>query len=109
MIYTCYEMIRDCRAGRAQGWRHFIASYVPVIRKLLAHYQAGTAGEPALLERVLMAVRKPESSLFESIEPAPERWFVAQLRQLVIAELPATAPAIDLDLRSEAGRAGKKC
>ena len=43
MIYTCYEMVRDCRAGRAEGWRYFVASYVPVIRKLLAHYQAGGA------------------------------------------------------------------
>ena len=41
MIYTCYEMIRDCRAGRAEGWRYFISTYVPVIRKSLAHYHAG--------------------------------------------------------------------
>ena len=101
MIYTCYEMIRDCRADRAEGWRYFIAGYVPVIRKLLAHYQAGSPGEAAL-ERVLVAVRKPESSLFQSLEPAPERWFVAQLRQETMEELATPAPAIDLDLETVA-------
>jgi hypothetical protein len=102
MIYTCYEMIRDCRADRAEGWRHFIASYVPVIRKLLAHYQAGSPGDGAVLERVLTAVRRPESSLFQSLEPAPERWFVAELRQKVMAELAVSEPAIELDLETVA-------
>ena len=102
MIYTCYEMIRDCRAGRAEGWRYFIAGYVPVIRKLLAHYQAGGPVDEAALERVLAAVRHPESSLFQSLEPAPERWFVAQLRQKVMEELPAPAPAAALDLETVA-------
>jgi len=100
MIYTCYEMIRDCRADRAEGWRYFIASYVPVIRKLLAHHQPGAPADSAALGRVLMAVRKPESSLFQSLEPAPERWFVAQLRQRVMEELPPPAPAIRLDLET---------
>jgi len=102
MIYTCYEMIRDCRADRAPGWRHFVAAYVPVIRKLLAHYQAGTPGDSGILERVLAAVRHPESSLFQSLEPAPERWFVAELRQKVLAELAAPAPATGLDLETVA-------
>ena len=30
MIYTCYEMVRDCRENRAEGWRYFIRNYVPV-------------------------------------------------------------------------------
>jgi hypothetical protein len=100
MIYTCYEMIRDCRADRAEGWRYFIAAYVPVIRKLLAHYQAGSIPDEATLERVLLAARKPQSSLFQSLEPSPERWFAAELRQKVMEELPSPAPAIDLDLET---------
>src|SRR6185436_15508074 len=71
MIYTCYEMVRDCRADKPEGWSYFVASYVPVIRKLLAHYGAG---DTAALERVLLGSRDPESSLFRSLEPAPERW-----------------------------------
>jgi hypothetical protein len=102
MIYTCYEMIRDCRAGRAEGWRFFIASYVPVIRKLLAHYQPGGQVDQAALERVLVAVHRPESALFQSLEPSPERWFVAQLRQEVLEQLPADAPATAIDLETVA-------
>jgi hypothetical protein len=97
MIYTCYDMVRDCRENRAEGWRYFVTSYVPVIRKLLEHY--ATADE-ALLERVLVAVRRPQSSMFESLEPAPERWFVAELRQKVLAELPDPAPEFELDLET---------
>jgi len=95
-------MIRDCRADRAEGWRYFIGNYVPVIRKLLAHYPAGSSAEPLALERVLLAVRQPASSIFQSLEPAPERWFVAQLRQKVMAEVAAPAAAIDLDLETVA-------
>ncbi|HXM41926.1 MAG TPA: hypothetical protein VN924_11775 [Bryobacteraceae bacterium] len=84
MIYTCYEMIRDCRAGRPEGWSYFVTNYVPSIRKFLAHYFPGRAGDRALIERVLAALRKPESSLFQSLDPSPERAFVAELRQRVL-------------------------
>jgi hypothetical protein len=96
MIYTCYEMIRDCRADRAEGWRYFVTSYVPAMRKLMVHYQM----DPAALERVLAAVRKPESSLFQSLEPSPERWFVAELRQTMLRELAPSAPDAGLDLET---------
>lgn len=98
MIYTCFEMIRDCRAGRAEGWSYFAANYVPAIRKLLAHYGAGPDGEEAALKRVLLAVRQPKDGLFHALEPCPERWFVAQLRQKVVTELVPPAAAISLDL-----------
>jgi hypothetical protein len=94
MIYTCYEMVRDCRANRPEGWRYFIAGYVPVIRKFLDHY-AGGAGT---LDRVLQAVHNPQSGMFDSLEPAPERWFVADLRQKVVAELTEKTPGIVLTL-----------
>jgi hypothetical protein len=99
MIYTCYDMVRDCRADRPEGWRYFITNYIPVIRKLVAHYGSDDA---ALVERVVRGVRKPESSMFASLEPAPERWFLAELRQKVLAELPETSPEIELDLETVA-------
>src|SRR5215468_942801 len=98
MIYTCYEMVRDCRANRPEGWRYFISSYVPVVRKLVDHY----GGVSDSLDRVLHAVRKPQSSLFDSLEPAPERWFVAELRQKVLAELPVKTSDMPLDLEEVA-------
>jgi hypothetical protein len=100
MIYTCYEMIQDCRADKPEGWSYLIATYVPLIRKLLAHYAGpGDSGE---LERVLVAARQPESSLFHSVEPAPERWFIAELRQKVLAELHDPKPEIEVDLETVA-------
>jgi hypothetical protein len=99
MIYTCYDMVRDCRANRAEGWRYFLTSYVPVIRKLLAQY---ASDDERLMERVLRAVHKPELSIFDTLEPAPERWFIAELRQKVLAELPDPEPEIELDLETVA-------
>ena len=99
MIYTCYDMVRDCRANQPEGWRYFITNYVPIIRKLLANY---ASGGDRLLERVLGAIKKPESSLFTSLEPAPERWFIAELRQTVLGELPEPVPELELDLEMAA-------
>ena len=82
MIYTCYDMIRDCRAGRPEGWSYFASNYVPVIRRILAHYAPDRA--PALLRPVLDEIRRPQSNLFSSLDPAPERWFVAELRRHVL-------------------------
>src|SRR5438309_8371290 len=74
MIYTCFEMVRDCRADRPEGWRYFATNYVPLIRRLLAHYADAS---DSLLERVVLELRTPESSLFASLDPSPERPFVA--------------------------------
>jgi len=98
MIYTSYEMVRDCRLDKPEGWLYFLSQYVPAIRKLLAHY----APSSHRLEDILAALRRPESSLFQSVEPAPERWFVAELRQKVLAELPTTKPDISLELDTAA-------
>ena len=38
MIYTSYEMIQDCRAGKPAGWSYFLANYKPVVERLAAHY-----------------------------------------------------------------------
>src|SRR5438105_10493657 len=77
-------MIRDCRADRPEGWLYFISNYAPAVRWLLTHYLPASPGEN-LFERVLVALRQPQSSLFASREPAPERWFVAELRQQMLA------------------------
>ena len=97
MIYTSYDMVQDCRADKPEGWTYFVSNYVPLIRKLLAHY--GGSGE---LNRILVAVSKAGSSLFQSMEPVPERWFIAELRQKVLTELPVPAPGIAVDLETVA-------
>jgi hypothetical protein len=97
MIYTCYEMARDCRADKPEGWSHFITNYVPMVRKFLIHYGGGE------IEPVLKALRDPSSSMFQSLEPAPERWFLAQLRQKVLVEIPFPPAEIAIDLEMVAG------
>ncbi len=100
MIYTCYEMVRDCRADVPEGWIHFISHYVPVMRKALAHYAPEKAGDAALLGQILVKVRTRDSFIFKSTEPPEERWFVAQLRQLLVGELAAPAAEIPMDLET---------
>src|SRR3954470_21429134 len=99
MIYTCYEMARDCRSDLPEGWSYFISNYVPVVRKLVAHYGSG---DEELLRRVLLGIRKPESNLFQNLEPVPERWFLAELRQAVMAQLVNATPEIEVDLETVA-------
>jgi len=98
MIYTCYEMVRDCRAGSAEGWTYFIAHYVPVIRKALAQYVPERASDPILLQQILETARQPQSFIFHATEQPEERWFVSQLRQLIVAELAAPAADLAIDL-----------
>ena len=102
MVYTCYEMVRDCRAGTAEGWSFFAANYVPVMRRLIAHYAPERAADRGLEERLLVAIRQPEAGLFQSLEPAPERYFLAGLRQMVLGSLEAPDPEMVLDLATAA-------
>jgi hypothetical protein len=96
MIYTCYEMVRDIRAGRPEGWTHFLKHYVPVIRRTVAHYLPQTDDE--MLYRILEILRRPDSFLFQSAEPPEERWLVTQLRQVIVTELAAPAAQYPIDL-----------
>ena len=89
MIYTSYEMIQDCQAGKPEGWAHFVTHYVPVVQLVLAHYDAGRAIEPALA-----ALHEQK---FAGLQPSPERPFVAWLRQQVMAA-PAAESEIPLSL-----------
>jgi len=92
MVYTCFEMIRDCRVDRPEGWSYFITNYVPVIRKLVLHYRPDRDG---YIDELLLAIRNPgtpAASLFASASLAPERAFVAELRQHVLAILDAKSP-----------------
>ncbi len=99
MIYTSYEMIRDCRGGKPEGWRYFISNYVPVMRKLAAHY-APQADADSLLKTALAEICRPENSLFASLDPGPERWFVAELRQAMLARIDAPPADIELSLET---------
>jgi hypothetical protein len=92
-------MTRDCRTDRPEGWSFFVSNYVPVVRKLVTRYGSD---DSALLNRVLTGIRNPESSLFQTLEPVPERWFLAELRQKVLGGIEAPVPDIEIDLETVA-------
>ena len=108
MIYTCYDMIRDCREDKREGWADFVSRYVPVIRWLIAHYFPSRENDPALVERLLISLRTSTANLFDSFDPAPERHFLLALRARVLGEAErdrATPPAeyaLDLETLAEA-------
>ena len=97
-------MIRDCRAGLPEGWTYFLAQYVPVIRGFLAHYFPDRESDRALIDRVLVNLHQPASSLFQSLDPAPERAFVSELRQRVLAgveaDRPSAPPEVPIDVET---------
>jgi hypothetical protein len=104
MVYTCFEMIRDCRAERPAGWSYFITHYVPVIRRLLLHYRPDKGGN---IDEVLLTIRNPgtpAAGVFASVSPIPEREFLAELRQQVLAildaESPLPEPEVSIDLET---------
>lgn len=100
-IYTCFDMVRDCRDNRPEGWAYLVTNYVPVIRRLLANYYDGRTG---LLDRMLQQLKNPQSSLWAKPGHAEERIFVAALRQellrLTEADAASQAPSIPLDLET---------
>ncbi|HUD98731.1 MAG TPA: hypothetical protein VMR62_04105 [Bryobacteraceae bacterium] len=97
-------MIRDCRADLPAGWSYFVTQYVPVVRGFLAHYYPDRTDGPAMMERVLAKLREPGSNLFQSLDPAPERAFVAELRQHVLraveADRATAAPEVTIDIEA---------
>ncbi len=101
-IYTHVEMIEDCRAGKAEGWSHFVTQYFPVCRALISHYYPDRTADADLPGRVLAGLRDRESPVFDGRALAPEREFVAALRQAVLAEVERDSPSqtaeIPLDL-----------
>src|SRR5581483_9832084 len=99
MIYTCFEMIQDCRADKAEGWRHLVMNYVPVMRRIAARY-APNVDRDQFVELALKSLRQPGAALFKSLEPSPERWFIATLRQEMLRQLPPASPEIPVDLET---------
>jgi len=86
-IYTCYDMIRDCREGKAEGWRFLIVNYVPALRKIAAHYGVDEWG-------VLQKLRSADSPLLGMTEMSG-REFVDQLRGHVVP--PAVEGSVDVE------------
>ena len=72
-IYTSYEMIPDCRAGKPEGWRYLVRQFVPPLRWLLERQGQGETE----LRALLMELKNGGMARFE---PMVHRQFLAGLR-----------------------------
>lgn len=86
-IYTCYDMIRDCREGKADGWRFLVMNYVPALRKMASHYAVDEWG-------VLKKLRSANSPLNGMTEMSG-REFMDQMRSHVVPR--AGESSVDVD------------
>src|SRR5215470_13718068 len=102
MVYTCFQMVHDCHNNQPEGWRYFAAQYIPLMRRLLSHYSPSATGQEDTLRRVLQSLREPSSPLFQPLDQTGERFFVAQLRQAVVARIEIPPAEIPLDLATVA-------
>ncbi len=87
MIYTCYQMIEDCNAGKPEGWSFFIANYVPVVREFLKRHRRHLRDDRAFIERTIRG-------LVTGFEPMAERQFTAELRQRLLASAGEPGPTV---------------
>ncbi|MCC6539789.1 MAG: hypothetical protein IT162_19735 [Bryobacterales bacterium] len=94
-VYTAYEMIADCQAGKPAGWVYFVRQFVPPLRWLLARYGQG---EDALRARI-KALQAPGG--MAGFKPTGQREWLGELRpEPVVA--PGAEPPFDLAALSEA-------
>lgn len=96
-IYTCLDMIRDCRANAAAGWSYLVRTYLPVTRWLLEHYQ-----QQRPLETVVQQLQDPKLALWAAPGPVTERDFVTQLRLQIIPDPNVADNPLDLDILTKA-------
>ena len=105
MIYTCYEMIRDCRAGQSRGLGVLSDKLYPRNPPVFAPLFSRSGWRPARCLNVYCArCGSPNPASSSRIDPAPERAFVAGLRQQVLAAVEAdratATPELTLDIET---------
>jgi len=74
-VYTCYDMVADCKSGKAEGYAFLVRQIVPALRLLVKHY----GGDEASLRALIVSLRA-----MEDLEPVGEREFVARVRPRVL-------------------------
>ena len=95
MIYTCYEMVSDCRAGAPAGWMYFISQVCAGHPKNCGALYAGAFGGPGAFGA--HSAGRPQARILPVHLHACRRrsagsW--VQLRQLIVGELEAPAAEI---------------
>jgi len=85
-VYTCNDMVHDCRARRPEGWRHFIAEYLPFCRAVILHYLPERGDDPNSLPALMAIFSRSGCTVFEVSGIATEREFLLGLRDMVIEQ-----------------------
>jgi hypothetical protein len=83
-VYTCFDMVADCKAGKSEGWIHLVRTFVPALRWFASHYNLDEDTVP----RSLLAIRDE----IHNWEPMTDREIAAKLRP----ELPLVHSRLDL-------------
>lgn len=91
-IYTSYEMISDCRAGKPEGWLYLVRQFVPPLRWLLGRYGQGETELRALLTGL-------KSGGIQRFPSMVHREFIAALRPEPVAP---GEPPFELSVLTEA-------
>lgn len=82
-VYTCYDMIADCRAGKDAGWEYLIVNYVPAIRRLLRHYAPERDTDEEIMA-YLAALRTDSGSPMRGLNATTGREFLFGLRDHLV-------------------------
>ncbi len=95
-IYTCFDMIPDCKANKPEGWLYLVRMFAPPLRRLVESYGGGEEQFRALLA----GLRD-----FPDIPPAVEREFLLGMRPRILDAAgwkPRDAGTLDLETFIEA-------
>jgi DNA-binding CsgD family transcriptional regulator len=93
-VYTSYHMIRDCAAGKAQGWIYLVENFAPAIRTIVEHYR----GSKDTVHELLGRMRREGTC--GHIEPCHQREFLFHLRPLILEMTPVGKPATECDVEA---------
>ncbi len=98
-VYTCFDMVRDCREGKPSGWTYFVRTFVAPLTAMTRHYSRGPERGREMVERILEDLRRRENSVWTQ-DAIGERGFLALVRPLVVdaAGWATEDPAVPLDL-----------
>jgi hypothetical protein len=93
-VYTCYDMIADCRAGKDAGWEYLITNFVPAVRRLLRHY-APERDTDEEIKTYLTALRDDSDSPIRVLNASTGREFLFGLRDHLVRWASAQADVED--------------
>lgn len=95
-VYTCYDMVADCKSAKPEGFAYLVRHLLPPLRKLVRHY----GGDDTAFRGLVLSLRT-----MTDIEPMSDREFVARIRPRVLEQCKFTlgaGKALDLAAFSEA-------